>query len=192
VNAALNKPSTQQEFFPWAQAQDIGYEFDGTKPVAINGWTAGHSRVSGNVIFALSTRLRGRPCEVFSMAGIETINKAVRYPDALVTCCKVDGNAYLVPDVLVVFEVVGPGSNHIDRIVKFREYTAVRSIRRYVIVESSFIGLTNLERSSPDQPWQTSVLTGEDILQMPEIDIEIPVAKIYSGIEFSEQDTISE
>jgi Uma2 family endonuclease len=191
MNAELRKPSTQEEFFPWAQAQDIGYEFDGTTPVAMAGWTIGHSRVGGNVAYTLSARLRGQPCEVFRMAGLETISNAVRYPDALVTFSKVDGNAHLVPDVLVVFEVVGPGSEHIDYIVKTREYAAVHSIRRYVIVDSSFIGLTNLERSSPDQPWQTSVLSKEDILQMPEIGIEIPVAEIYEGITLPDQDEAS-
>ena len=45
-----------------------------------------------------------------------------------------------------------------------------------------------MERSSPDQVWQTTVLTQDDILRMPEIGIEIPVAEIYEGISFSGQD----
>lgn len=78
-----------------------------------------------------------------------------------------------------------------DRIIKVREYAAVPSIRRYVILESSSIGLTVMERSTPDQVWQTTVLTNEDTLRMPEIDIEIPVAEIYEGITFADQDNPS-
>jgi Uma2 family endonuclease len=112
----------------------------------------------------------------------------VRYPDALVTCSQVDGAAYLVSSVSIVFEVVGPGSDHIDRIIKVREYAAVPSIRRYVIVESSSVGLMVLDRQSSDEVWKTTVLTADDILRMPEIGIEIPVAEIYAGIEFTAQD----
>jgi Uma2 family endonuclease len=119
---------------------------------------------------------------------VETVNKAVRYPDALVTCSKVDGETRLVPGVVVVFEVLSPTSGREDRIVKVREYAAVPSIRRYVILESSSMGLMVMERSSPDQVWQTTVLTNDDILRMPEIGIEIPVAEIYDGISFPDQD----
>lgn len=192
MNIPLSKPWTQEDFFAWAENQDIRYEFDGSQPVATNGGTLNHDEITGNLQFALKNRLRGGRCKPFGPnAGVETASKAIRYPDALVTCSKVEGNAHLVPDVLVAFEVVSPGSDHIDYIVKTREYAAVNSIRRYVVVDSSFIGLTNLERSSPDQPWQTSVLTKEDVLQMPEIGIEIPVAEIYEGISFPDQDEAS-
>ena len=183
------EPSTQEDFFPWAQSRDIGYEFDGFKPVAITGWTVGHSLVGGNIAYALDKRLRGSLYQAFRLGvGVQTINKAVRYPDALVTCSQVDGAAYLVSSVSIVFEVVGPGSDHIDRIIKVREYAAVPSIRRYVIVESSSVGLIVLDRQSSDEVWKTTVLTAYDILRMPEIGIEIPVAEIYAGIEFTEQD----
>jgi len=45
-----------------------------------------------------------------------------------------------------------------------------------------------MERSSPDQVWQTTVLTNDDTLRMPEIGIEIPVAEIYEGIAFPDSD----
>ena len=96
-----------------------------------------------------------------------------------------------MPGVVVVFEVVNPSSGRMDRIVKVREYAAVPSIRRYVILESTSVGLTVLERAAPDQVWQTTVLTNDDTLQMPEIDIDIPVTEIYEGINFPDSDEAS-
>jgi len=191
MNVALHKTWTQERFFAWAQAQDIRYEFDGVRPVAMTGGTAAHSRLTRNLSFALQSRLRGKPCEPLGPdAGVETINKTVRYPDALVTCSKLDNAAYLVPDVVIVFEVTSPSprSIHTDRVIKVREYAAVASIRRYIIVESSSAGLTVMERRSGGEPWTTSVLTIDGILALPEIGIEIPVAEIYEDIEFSDQD----
>lgn len=44
------------------------------------------------------------------------------------------------------------------------------------------------ERSSTDQVWQTTVLTSDDTLRMPGINIESPVAEIYESLSFPDQD----
>jgi Uma2 family endonuclease len=191
MNAPLCKPWTQEEFFSWAERQETRYEFDGFQPVAMTGGFNASSAIGVNLIVALATRLRGTGCRPLGPdAGIETTNNAVRYPDALVTCTKFNPEDRKVPGAVVVFEVVGRSAdaNCRDRIVKVREYAAVPSIQRYIILESSSVGLTVMERSSPNQAWQTTVLANDDILRMPEISIEIPVAEIYDDIEFIDQD----
>ena len=189
MNVALRKPWTQEQFFSWAEAQETRYEFDGVQPVAMTGGSNNASAIGVNLTTSLRNRLRGTGCRPLGPdAGVETANNAIRYPDALVTCTKFEGGGKKVPGVVAVFEVVGgtPESSRRDRIVKVREYAAVPSIRRYVILESSSVGLTVMERSSPDQVWQTTVLTNDDTLRMPEIGIEIPVAEIYEGIDLGE------
>jgi Uma2 family endonuclease len=192
MNAPLHKPWTQEQFFSWAATREGMYEFDGFRPVAMTGGNLGHSRITGNLHFALRTRLRGGPCQPLGPdAGVETINKAVRYPDALVTCSDYVFEDRLVPGAVVIFEVLSPTSGRVDRIVKVREYLSVPSIRRYVIIESTSIGLTVLERTGPDEAWRTTVLTSENTLRMPEIGIEIPVAEIYEDITFPDQEEAS-
>jgi Uma2 family endonuclease len=192
MNIALRKIWTQDEFFPWAEAQDVRYEFDGVQPVAMTGGTNNASGIGVNLIAVLHGKLRGSGCRPLGPdAGVETVDNAVRYPDALVTCTKFKGEAKVVPGVVVVFEVLSPTSGRIDRIVKVREYAAVPSIRRYVILESSSIGLTVMEREGPGEAWRTTVLTSDDILRMPEIGIEISVGDIYEDITFSDEDDAS-
>ena len=115
------------------------------------------------------------------------MGSAVRYPDGLVTCTKLDGDALTVPGVVVVFEVLSANTSRTDRIIKVREYAAVASIRRYVILESTSVGLTVLERAGPDEAWRATTLTTDDILRMPEIDSEIPVAAFYDGMNFPDE-----
>jgi Uma2 family endonuclease len=194
MNAPLRKPWTQEEFFTWAENQDTRYEFDGFQPVAMTGGFNNASAIGINLTTALRTRLRGSGCRPLGPdAGLETVNRAVRYPDALVTCTKFDGTDKTVPGVVVVFEVVGAtaDSSRRDRITKVREYAAVPSIRQYIIVESSGVGLTVMQRSTPDQVWQTTVLTHDDVLRLPEIGIEIPVSELYEDIAFPESDQAS-
>ena len=73
-----------------------------------------------------------------------------------------------------------------DRIDKVREYAAVPSVRRYVILESSSAGLTVSDRGGPDEIWRAATLTNDDLLRMPEIGIEIPVSELYENIRFAD------
>lgn len=185
MNVALRKPRmTRDQFFAWAQTQDTRYEFDGFQPVAMTGGTVNHSQITQNIQRALYTRLRGSGCRPLGPdAGVATIGDTVRYPDALVTCTKVAGTATLVPGVVVVFEVLSPTSGRTDRIDKLLEYRAVTSIRRYVILEHSSVGLTVFDRDSAEENWRATALTADDVLRMPEIGIEIPVAELYENVD---------
>ena len=178
---------TREEFFEWAQAQDIRYEFDGFEPVSMTGGNINHSQSTQNILVALRSRLRGSGCRPLGPdAGVATVGDAVRYPDALVTCDKVPGQARTVSGVVVVFEVLSPTSGRIDRIVKLREYRALETIRCYVILEHNSVGLTVLTRRDADEDWTARALTSEDILRLPEIGIEIPVAELYEDVDLSE------
>ncbi len=185
MNIALRRPRmTREEFFAWAQIQELRYEFDGFEPMAMTGGSVNHSRIIRNVHFALRARLRGTPCEPLGPdAGVATVGDAVRYPDALVTCTKTPGEAQVVPGVVVVFEVLSPTSGRVDRIEKVREYAAVPSIRRYVILEHAGVGLTVFERGPGEDMWRAYTLTGGDTLRMPEIGSEIPVAEFYEDVD---------
>jgi Uma2 family endonuclease len=183
MSIALRRPRmTREQFLDWASAQEERYEFDGFQPVAMTGGTMDHSVIALNIHRSLYGRLKGSGCRPLGPdAGVATIDAAVRYPDALVTCTKFAGTDRLVPGVVVVFEVLSPTSGQVDRIFKVREYHAVPTIRRYVILEYASIGLTVLARDGADHPWTAITLTADDTLRMPEIGIEIPVAELYEG-----------
>jgi Uma2 family endonuclease len=129
----------------------------------------------------------GSGCEALGPdAGLATVGNTVRYPDALVTCSMVPGDAHVVPGVVVVFEVLSPTSGRMDCIVKLREYRAVPSIHRYVILEHSSVSISCFARDNVHADWTATALTAEGILRLPEIGAEIPVAEIYEGVTFPE------
>ena len=171
---------TREEFLDWAELQNERYEFDGFQPVAMTGGTADHSQIAQNISYALRRRLSRTGCRPLGPdAGVATIGDAVRYPDALVTCTRGAGTDRVIPGVVVVFEVLSPSSGRTDRIEKLREYQAVPSILRYVILEHTGVGLSVHSRSAGDAPWTTIALTQGDVLRIPEIGVEIPVTEFY-------------
>ena len=185
MTTALREPWTPDQFFAWAEAQEGRWEFDGSRPVAMTGGTVGHAVIVRNLHRALDAKLRGGPCQALGPdAGVATVGTAIRYPDALVTCARLDLASRTVSGAVVVFEVLSANTSRTDRIVKLREYAAVPSIRRYVILESTNIGLTVMERDAPDEAWRVTTVTNDDILRMPEIGIEMPVGEFYTGVSF--------
>ena len=89
----------------------------------------------------------------------------------------------IVPEPVVVFEVLSPSTSRTDRIEKLREYQATTSIQRYVILEQDSIAATVFSRLGAD--WIAHALTDGDVLQMPEIGIELTLAEIYADVEFA-------
>ena len=185
MNVALRKPLTREQFFDWAEAQDGRYEFDGFQPVAMTGGSVNHNQIALNIHVALRQRLSGSCRPLGPDAGMVTTGDKIRYPDALVTCTKVSGTEKLVPGVVVVFEVVSPTSSRTDRIDKVREYHAVASIRRYVLVEQGTAALTVHWREG-EEPWRVEVLTEADTLVLPELGVDIPLREIYERVDFGD------
>jgi Uma2 family endonuclease len=179
---------TKRRLLTWLKTQPNRYEFDGLQPIPITSANVDHDRVTQGLYRALEFRLRGTNYEALRPGpGIETINGAIRYPDPLVTFSRY-GDCYhnVLPYLINVFEVVTPTSRHNDLSIKVREYASILS-RRYVVLESSSIKLTMLAGDIPGCPWITTLLTSDDIVRLPQIGIEIPVAEIYGGITFGNQ-----
>ena len=192
MSVALRKPMTPEQFFRWAEVQDGRYEFDGERPIAMTGGTNNHSLVVVNVISDLRGKLRGKSCRVLSAegGGVATIDRRIRYPDATVTCSPLRGSDRLIPDPVVVFEVVSGGNARVDRFDKMREYHAVPSIRHYVLIEQTSPVLVCYSRGSKEA-WTATSLSIGDTLVLLEIDVEIPVSDVFDGVSFGDDQDLT-
>ena len=88
----------------------------------------------------------------------------------------------VVPDPVVVFEILSPGTSYTDRIEKNREYRATPSIQRYVILEQTRPAATVYTRSG--DAWLADFLIPDADVAIPEIGISIPLSDIYEGVPF--------
>ena len=89
-----------------------------------------------------------------------------------------------MPAPVVVFEILSPSTSRTDRIEKLREYQATPSVQRYVILEQDSIAAMVFARHGDD--WIGAALTEADILQMPEIGIDLALAEIYADADLGE------
>lgn len=184
MSVAQQRPMTLVEFLDWEERQELRFEFDGFRPVAMTGGTLRHEAIGGTLRAALYQRLRGNPCRAWGPNSKIEVQGHIRYPDAIVSCTQGRPNDTIVPAPVVVFEVLSPSTSRTDRIEKLREYQATPSIQRYVILEQDSIGAMVFARQ--DELWVINVLTEADVLRMPEIGIELGLSEIYADADFSD------
>jgi Uma2 family endonuclease len=183
MGVSVRQPMTIAEFLAWEERQELRWEFDGFEPVAMTGGTAAHEIIGGNIRFALQGRLLGARCRVFGPTLKIEVADRIRYPDAFVACTSVPAKQTVVSDPVVVFEVLGESTSRTDRFEKLREYGATPSIQRYVILEQDAIAAVAYVRRGADLVVET--LTADDTLRMPEIDVEVPMAEFYTGVDLA-------
>ena len=126
---------TSAEFLAWEATQGLRWEFDGFQRVAITGGTDAHAAVQGNVVTALTTRLRGKPCYARGPDMKVGIGSRYSYLDASVSCTPVSRSSTVAADPIVIFEVLSESTAKTDRMAKLTEYRSLPSVQRYVMLE---------------------------------------------------------
>jgi Uma2 family endonuclease len=184
MDVSLAKPMLMDDLLAWERRQELRYEFDGIQPVAMIGGTIAHSVIATNIVRALDDKLSG-PCRVFRGDLKIIAANRVRYPDAVVTCTPVPDDTDIVPEPLIVFEVLSPSTALVDRNVKASEYHATPSIQRYVMLEQTRAEVTVLERAGP--AWTQTTLVGPPaILVLPEVVVEVPLSELYRRVQLAD------
>ena len=146
------------EFLAWEREQPERHEFDGFVITAMAGGSLDHSTIASNLDRTLAARLRGTGCRVFRGDAKVIAHGTVRYPDLSVTCSPVAGRDDIVPEPVLVVEVLSPSTERIDRGRKKLDYFATESIRQYAIVEQDERLVDLYTRT--DAGWINEVVTG--------------------------------
>jgi Uma2 family endonuclease len=181
-SVAVHIPMTLTEFLAWEERQELRYEFDGFEPVAMTGGTIAHDQVTFDLRMALAARLAVKRCRPLGPNVKIIVDGRTRYPDAFVVCQPVSPTATVADNPVVVFEVLSEGTSETDLIDKNREYRATPSIQRYVVLQQTHKAAIVFVR----QPvgWLSEIVSGDDaILELPEIEIAIPLREVYANLE---------
>jgi Uma2 family endonuclease len=174
---------TLAEFLDWEARQERRWEFDGFAPVAMVGVTREHAEIQGGLTEALRSRLRGAVCRFYGPELKIRTATSIRYPDGFVTCTPGFRGQTVVEDPVVIFEILSPGTEATDRGEKAREYRAMPTVRRYVMLRQDRIAAEVHARDGDTDRWLSLLLFETDRLALPEIGVELPLAELYEGVD---------
>lgn len=171
-------PWTVDDFLAWEREQEERYEFLDGLIRMMTGGTLDHNRIAGNVFAALRARLRGGPCQAFVEAVKVISGASAMYPDVVVTCTPPDLKSDLLPEPVIVIEVLSRSTQTFDRGQKWLAYQGISSLQQYVLIFQDQLRIEVYDRQ--DNAWVYQAQTGPDArLSFAVSNLELTMADIY-------------
>ena len=174
-------------FLAWASDRPEGERWElieGT-PVPVRGpshahamaaETVAHARIKRRIDHALTASLRARqlPCEVFVSGPKVEIDAYTAFePDVMVTCSEVP-EGLVVPEPVIVVEVLSPTTRDRDFTVKLAGYAALASLGHYLLVETERRLVVHHHRMPGEQDFRTSIARGGQLrLDPPGLELDV-------------------
>jgi len=181
MSNVAEKAMSLDEFLAWERQQPEKYEYaDGVVRMMTGAFLA-HATITMNLAFALRQALRGSGCRPFANDAKVIASNSVRYPDIVVTCHPVSGADDIVPEPVLIAEVISPSTEREDRSRKKFDYFATPSIQQYAIVEQDERRVDLYTRTG--DRWTNEVLEGNAVLKLSSIDVTISLDAIYEDTE---------
>jgi Uma2 family endonuclease len=106
------------------------------------------------------------------------------HPDVHVVCRSNGPQEYFQDHPVVIFEVFSQKTRRIDQVEKYDAYIRIPSLRVYALVEQE-LPLIVIHRRTPSG-FVEEVYDGIGAtVALPEIEIELPLAEVYEGVELT-------
>lgn len=180
---------TLKEFLRWEDGTDTRYELIGGVTVAM----APPSGPNGAFVIRLGARIDAalaarRPCRAITGAGVLHPDRADTFfvADIGVTCAPYDRRQHVASPILLV-EILSPSTERHDRLTKIPAYQRILSVQEILVVDSG-ARYAALHRRQGDQ-WLIRISRGDEgIIALASVGIEIPLAELYEGFIFDDED----
>lgn len=154
---------------------------------AMSGAKLPHVTISGNLLVALSNKLKGKKCKPFNNdLGVHIpVNTLFTYPDISIVSGEVitlNDDEYNLLNPTVIIEVLCPSTKNYDRGEKFKLYRDIATLKEYILVDSQSIHI-EIFRLNATNHWELEEY--KDInnnLLIRSINETIPLTDIYEGV----------
>jgi Uma2 family endonuclease len=165
----------------------IKHEYLGGFVYAMAGARNAHNLIAGNVFGALHSRLRGNKCRPYNSDTKIRVRLPLQvrfyYPDASVVCHPNPQDDSYQDSPVVIVEVLSRATRRIDEGEKKDAYLTIPSLQTYLLVEQEMPAVVAHTRK--EQGFVREIFKGpESIIDLPELDIELPLAEVYDAVEF--------
>ena len=177
-----------EEYFEFEKTSEERHEYHDGEMFAMSGGTFPHSVIGFNLGREVGNRLKDG-CTVTGFdARVHIESRGLyTYPDVVIVCgpAKISkpGDSLLNPKV--IFEVLSKSTERYDRGAKFESYRKIVSLEEYILVSQWDFAIDQFRRNEAGR-WELTEIRGEDnVLEIPSVQITIPLKPIYKGVDFT-------
>ena len=184
---------TVADYLAFEEKSEIKHEYIDGEIYPMTGGTLNHATIMMNVGGALWQRLRGTDCQVLSSAmRIRVSPTRYVYPDVSVVCSEpaTEYKSLTLLNPTLVVEVTSPSTIDSDRVIKRDYYETIPSINTYLVIDQHRVLVELYMRREGGWFLQRFSDLGAAVPLAP-LDCDLPLADIYHGIQFEEEDPAS-
>jgi Uma2 family endonuclease len=179
---------TADEYLALDRAAEFRSELLDGEIIAMSGGSMRHSALQVNLAGEVRLALRGTRCRAFnSDLRVRVSPSMYTYPDLTIVCGKplaADGREDILLNPTVIFEVLSPSTEYYDRGLKFRRYREIESLTDYILVDQDQTRIEQFTRGDANTWTLHDYQRLDETLMIPSIEVSLPLASIYEGIEF--------
>ena len=183
---------TPEQYLALEDAAVYKSEYYDGEIFAMAGASNNHIRLSKNFTRVLDDAFEDGSCETFpAEMKVQSKNKDFyTYPDIVVICGEadyVDGRDDTITNPTAIIEILSASTRKYDQGDKFTLYKEFETLQCYVLVDSKKINI-EVRQKQADGVWTSQTYQNmNDILKLPTLDFETPIANIYRRVEFKKQ-----
>lgn len=188
-------PMSEDAYFEMLEKSIDKYEYWNGVAVAMAGAQPDHVRIETNIVGELFQQLRGKNCLplVSNHAVKLAASRGYVFPDVTVVCGKPEyivkrGIGCLLNPSLVA-EVLLAGTAALDETDKLLAYTAIRTIREYLVVSGDRCAVKLFFRHTADETWGVRLYAlPTDSVTFESCACTLTLAEIYAGVDLPARD----
>jgi Uma2 family endonuclease len=165
----------------------VKHEYLGGVVYAMAGARNAHNLIATNTIGTLHSRLRGLRCRPYNSDTKIRVRLPMHvrfyYPDVSVVCRPNSRNDSFQDEPAALFEVLSRNTRRIDEGEKKDAYLTIPSLGVYALIEQEMPAVVVFRRT--EHGFVREVYQGLDaMVPLREIEIDLPLAEIYDGVQF--------
>ena len=168
---------TADEFVEWAVRTGFRGELVAGEAVAMSPERYEHGRVKGAAFVALRDAIRraGLPCQaIVDSVAVRVDAETIYQPDVLLRCGpRLPGDTVVVPDPIILVEVLSPSTATTDAGAKLEDYFRIPSVMHYLMLRPDRGTVIHHARDAEDGI-STRILRSDSlVLDPPGLTVEV-------------------
>ena len=184
--ALKDRRVTRNDYLEGELVSEVKHEFVAGNVYAMSGGTLDHQRVALNFQRIAGNQLSGKKCfptgsDFKLLVTLGRGEEAFYYPDGMIICVPVPGDALFSDSPSVIIEVLSPTTRRIDEVQKLRDYLTIPTLQTYILAEPDTPFITLHRRDGTD--FRQEPLSGPDaVLELPQAGLTMALADLYGDV----------
>ena len=186
--AAQAKIYTVEEYFELEKNSLIRHEFVNGQLFEMPGETKAANDIALNVVELIRKPLKklGFRTNAHDVKTMVKDHKIYRYPDVVVAPLSDNDDKYYIKKAILLIEVASEDSSKTDRETKLQEYTAIETVKYYVIIDQNktFVEVYSRNGGDGTRWYYDRLSTPEAVVDLPIFNLKLSLKNIYEDIVF--------